>query len=83
VAGDLASKRKEELRKLLEDQIETWGIGLEEEDMYLLDINLGDLETSTGEDLWYWLLALRAARAAYLVRRGLRECEYSQEESGI
>jgi hypothetical protein len=86
VAGDLASKRKEELRKLLEDQIETGGIGLEEEDMYLLDINLGDLETSTGEDLRYWLLALRAARAAYaydLLRRGLADSEYSEEESGI
>jgi hypothetical protein len=83
VAGDLASKRKEELRKLLEDQIETGGIGLEEEDMYLLDINLGDLETSTGEDLRYWLLALRAARAAYLLRRGLTDSEDSQDESGI
>jgi hypothetical protein len=51
--------------------------------MYLLDINLGDLEISTGEDLQYWLLALRAARAAYLLRRGLTESEYSQEESGI
>jgi hypothetical protein len=83
VAGDLASKRKEELRKLLEDQIEAVGIGLEEEDLYLLDINLGDLETSTGEDLRYWLLALRAARVAYLLRRGLTDSEDSQEESGI
>jgi hypothetical protein len=83
VAGDLTSKRKEELRKLLEDQIEIGGIGLLEEDMYLLDINLGDLETSTGEDLRYWLLALRTARVAYLLRRGLTESEYSQEESGI
>jgi hypothetical protein len=52
-------------------------------DMYLLDINLGDLETSTGEDLRYWLLALRAAGAAYLLKRGLTESEDSQEESGI
>jgi hypothetical protein len=83
VAGALATKKKEELRKLLEDQIETGGAGLEEEDMYLLEINLGDLETSTGEDLMYWLLALRAARTAYLLRRGQTVDEGTQDESGI
>jgi cystathionine beta-lyase/cystathionine gamma-synthase len=41
VAGALATKKKEELRRLLKDQIETGGMGLEEEDMYLLEINLG------------------------------------------
>jgi hypothetical protein len=34
--------------------------------MYLLDINLGELETSTGEDLWHWLLTLKAARVPYM-----------------
>ena len=32
--------------------------------MYLLDINLGDLDNSTGVEQAYWLVALRAARVA-------------------
>lgn len=55
---DLASKRKEELRKALEDQIELVEEGLAHEDEYLLDINLGDLDNSSGEDQAIWLLAL-------------------------
>jgi hypothetical protein len=41
VARALATKKKEELRKLLEDQIETGGTGLDEEDMYLLRLIWG------------------------------------------
>ena len=37
--------------------------GIYEQDRYLLEINLEDLETSTGEDQYYWLIAIRAARA--------------------
>ena len=37
------------------------GEGLAEEDLYLLEINSDDLETSSGEDQTYWLLAIRAA----------------------
>jgi len=70
--GDLASKRKEELRKALEDQLELGEEGLAKEDEYLLDINLGDLEDSTGEDQAIWLLALRAARTAYQLRESNR-----------
>ena len=35
--------------------------GLEDEDKYLLEINLDDLGTSSGEDQTYWLLALEAS----------------------
>ena len=62
VAGDLATKRKEEIWRELEYQMELGGEGLAEEDLYLLDINLDSLESSTGEDQAYWLIALRAAR---------------------
>jgi hypothetical protein len=31
----------------------------------------------------YWLLALQAARAAYLLRRGQTDDEGAQDESGI
>ena len=41
----------------------------DEQDRYLLDINLEDLETSTGEDQYYWLIAILAARADRILRK--------------
>ena len=67
-AGELVSKCKEEIRKALEDQLEIGEEGLEEEDQFLLEINLEDLGTSSGEDQTYWLLALEAAREAMALR---------------
>ena len=63
-AGDLVTKRKEEIRKALEDQLELGEDGLDDDDKFLLEINLGNLGTSSGEDQTYWLLALEAARDA-------------------
>ena len=75
-AGELVSKCKEEIRKALEDQLEIGEEGLEEEDQFLLEINLEDLDTSSGEDQTYWLLALEAAREA----RALRLCQAIGDE---
>ena len=38
------------------------GTGLDEQDRYLLEINVGDLDMSSGEDQYYWLLTIQAAR---------------------
>ena len=43
----------------------------DEEDKYLLEINLSDLENSTGEDELYWLLAIETAKESRRIR--LRE----------
>ena len=59
-AGELVTQWKEEIRKALEDQLELGEEGLEEEDRYLFDINLDNLDTTSGEDQTYWLLALEA-----------------------
>lgn len=67
-SGALASKRKEEIRWALEDQLELGEEGLDEDDRFLLEINLEDLDTSSGEDQAYWLLALEAARDARALR---------------
>jgi hypothetical protein len=67
-SGDLASKQKEEIRRALEDQLELGGEGLDEDDRFLLEINLEELDTSSGEDQAYWLLALEAAREARALR---------------
>jgi hypothetical protein len=58
----LATARKEELQRAIEDELELGGEGLAEEDLYLLEINLDDLETTSGELQAYWLLSIRAAR---------------------
>ena len=79
VSGDLASKRKEEIRRELLDQMELGGAGLAEEDMYLLEINLDDLDESTGLEQAYWLVALRAARVARELREA-RAGRASQEQ---
>ena len=73
VSGLKAAERKEELQREIEYQIELGGSGLDEQDRYLLEINLEDLETSTGEDQYYWLIAIRAARADRILRRQQQE----------
>lgn len=63
-AGDLVTRRKEEIREALEEQMELGEEGLAEEDRFLLEINLDELDNSTGEEQTYWLLSLQAAREA-------------------
>ena len=63
-AGDLVTCRKTEIRGALEEQINLGEEGLAEEDRWLLEINLDDLDKSSGEDQPYWLMALQAAREA-------------------
>jgi hypothetical protein len=67
-SGILATQRKEKLQKEIEDQLALGGSGLEEEDKWLLEINLEDLEATSGETQEYWLLAIIAAREARLLR---------------
>lgn len=69
VGGIKAAQKKEELQKLIEDQIELGGKGLDKQDRYLLDINLEDVETSSGEDQYYWLVEIQAAREDRVLRR--------------
>ena len=68
IMGVDATRRKEELQTLIEDQLELGGEGLEEDDKYLLEINVDDLSTTSGEIQTYWLLAIRAARDARILR---------------
>ena len=75
VSGLKAVERKEELQREIEHQILLGGTGLDEQDRYLLEINVGDLETSSGEDQYYWLLAIRAAR----VNRKLEEMQRASD----
>lgn len=53
VSGLKVAERKEKLQREIEHQIMLGGAGLEEQDRYLLEINMGNLETSSGEDQYY------------------------------
>ena len=68
VSGIKATERKEEIQKYIEDQIEIGEEGLDEKDHFLLEINLRDLESSSGEDQHYWLLQITAAGKAHMLR---------------
>jgi hypothetical protein len=44
--------------------------GLDKKYHYLMEINLGDLETTSEEEQHYWLLQIQAARHKTQLRRG-------------
>jgi hypothetical protein len=69
VSGMLALERKEDLQIAIEEQIEMGVRGLDDEDKYLMEIKLEDLETTRGESQAYWLLAVQSARKAHTLRR--------------
>ena len=52
----------------IENQIALGRAGLHKQDRYLLDINLEDLEFSSKEDQYYWLIAIRAAMVDRILR---------------
>ena len=64
-SGAHANARKEEIAQQIEEQFES-ETDLLEEHQYLMDINLGDISSGSGESQRYWLLAVQAARAAKL-----------------
>ena len=68
IAGTAATARKEEIQKEIERQQELGDEGLLTEDMFLAEVNLEDMEASSGAQQEYWLLAIKAARKAKLLR---------------
>ena len=67
-AGLLATQKKEELTMEIEKQQDLGKNGLLEEDQFLAEVNLEDLATTSGERQEYWLLAIRAARKAKVLK---------------
>ncbi len=68
-AGILATQKKEELQAAIKAQQDLGPDGLAEEDKFLLEVRLEDLEESSGDRQAYWLLAIEAARAASTSRQ--------------
>ena len=84
VAGTLATLRKEEIQREIEKQMELGPVGLLEEDQWMMEVNLKDLETTSGEQEEYWLVAIRAAReAAILARRQEHQTQRRRERDGL
>ena len=82
VTGTLVTERKEELRDAILDQLYMGEEGMAEEDKYLLEINLDDLETTSGTKQHYWLLAIRAARRWQELQAEEEEGSVANEEAG-
>jgi hypothetical protein len=60
-------QRKEELKQEIKAQQDQGFDGLLEEDQFLVEVNLEDLENTSGEQQEYWLVAMHAAREASLL----------------
>jgi hypothetical protein len=67
ISGIFATGKKEELLLEIERQWDLGDAGLLEKDKYLAKVNLGDLETTLGERLHYWLMAIKTAWKAKLL----------------
>jgi hypothetical protein len=75
VTGTCITACKEEILQEIERQLELGTKDLLDEDQYLAEVNLNDLESSSGECQEYWLLAICAAReASALVRQQTPTC---------
>ncbi len=80
--GTNAMLRKEELQRAIESQQEMGMEGLMEEDQYLAEVNLEDLESTTGKRQEYWLVAIRAAREASILQ-GLHTARQHHRRSAL
>ncbi len=69
VSGTQATIRKEAIQKEIKEQMELGEAGLLEEDNWMLEVNLGDLESTSGEQEQYWLVAIEAAWEAAMLTR--------------
>ena len=80
-SGLAATARKEEIQRFIEDQIELGEEGLDEKDHYLLEVNLEDLESTTGEEQHYWLLQIQAARSERALRASNQNNVHSRDSN--
>ncbi len=55
---------KEAIQHEIKEKMELGEAGLLEEDQWMMEVNLGNLEITSGENEEYWLLAIKAAWVA-------------------
>ena len=71
ISGTMVTRDKEELQQEIEKQRELGGEGLAEGDKWMMEIDLENLDNTSGESQFYWLVAIQTAREAFQLRRGL------------
>eukprot|EP00956_Cyclotella_meneghiniana_P010714 scaffold14988_cov36-Cyclotella_meneghiniana.AAC.1 len=67
--GFYAVKGRERLQRAVEEQQELGETNLREEDKWLLEVNLSDLDESSGVREAYWVLAIEMARKRFEIAR--------------
>jgi hypothetical protein len=70
VPGTQATARKEEIQLAIEAHQEMGMEDLLEKNQYLAEVNLEDLESTSGERQEYWLIAIRAVREGSILQGG-------------
>ncbi|KAL7522706.1 hypothetical protein ACHAWX_007384 [Stephanocyclus meneghinianus] len=68
VSGLLKTHEKEHLLREIETQIDKGAEGLNEHDLWMLDLNLKNIEQSSGEQETYWLIAIKTARERHRIQ---------------
>jgi hypothetical protein len=80
LSGVLACERKEKLMEAIKEQLALGSDGLREEDKWLLEIDLDDLDGhTTREREVYWLLAIDAARRCFRLGRQQRRTSVASD----
>jgi hypothetical protein len=82
VSGTQAPQRNEELQMVIEAQQDLGWEDLLEEDQYLAEVNLEDLEHTLGKRQEHWLVAIQAAREASHLQ-GLSQMELHRRGAAV
>jgi hypothetical protein len=64
VTGTQVTLRKEAIQSEIAEQMKLGEAGMLEEDLWMMYVNLRDLENTSGEQEEYWLLAITATQVA-------------------
>jgi hypothetical protein len=75
VAGMHATLKKESIQQEIEKQMKWGKTWLLEEDHWMMEVNLGDMENTSGDQEEYWFLAIRATRVAARIDRQQNQTE--------
>ena len=77
--GTLITKRKEEIQLEIERQQELGSGVLLEEDNFLAELRLEELESTNGDRQEYWLLAIKLSRKA----RTIQACMITRDRKSV
>jgi hypothetical protein len=80
VSGTHVTIRKEAIQKEIKEQMELGEAGLLEEDNWMLEVNPGDLESTSGEQEQHWLVAIKATWEAAMITRQNEQAPCTQPQ---